>query len=526
MGLDRHEILRMFLAEGADILDAAEAAVVGFTGRATDKGSIAPLLRGIHTLKGNAMVLDLSDIALLAHGMEEQIGRLPMDGSLIAAEDVQPLLDSIDALRRALPAAAGVRREEPAEVRTDAAPRRFAADDPALTPRIDIEKLDRLLGLVGELAAAHGNVRSLLQDEGGARKRGEFTDACDEIERIHLLLQEEVLGLRTIPLGPALRRYIRFAHDLASENGKLVRLVLAMEAGEVEVDTRVVVQLRDPLVHMIRNAIDHGIEAPDIRQAFGKNPTGTITIKALRDPNGIVIEISDDGAGLRRDRIVARARDQGLIGPAEEPGDAAIHELIFRHGFSTAERVNAVSGRGVGMDVVRQNVEAIRGSVTAESREGEGMTITIRLPLRVAIIGCLEVGVASELYLIPLDDVVECLDFPAALRQSCGSGVLSWRERPIPVAELRSALGVGGARPERESVVVVKHPRGPVGVVVDAVAGQSQAVVKPLGYPFNDVEGVSSAAVQSSGRVALMLDVAGLLSRTQSVTMGQEAAHV
>jgi two-component system chemotaxis sensor kinase CheA len=296
----------------------------------------------------------------------------------------------------------------------------------------------------------------------------------------------------------------------------------------VEVDTRVIEHLRDPLTHMIRNAVDHGIEPPHARKARGKDPCGRVTLRACHEAGSIVIQVADDGAGLDRERIIERARSLGIVAEPEKLPDAEIYGLIFEAGFSTAETVTDLSGRGVGMDVVRRNVDALRGSVGIDSRQGEGTSITIRLPLTLAIIEGFGVGVGEETYVIPLEAVLECVELPAQEQiQSNGHGVIYLRGRALPYLRLRTLFALGDRAPFRENIVVVQHGGGQAGIAVDALYGASQAVIKPLGELFEGLPGIAGSTILGNGRVALILDVPSLLreavGRLGQSTGGQEA---
>lgn len=332
------------------------------------------------------------------------------------------------------------------------------------------------------------------------------------------------MKVRMVPLGPIFRRYLRTVRDVAAAHGKQARLVV--EGEDVEVDTSVVEHIRDPLTHMIRNAIDHGIEAPDVRRRRGKDPCGCVTLRAFRDAGSIVIQVADDGAGLDRARIADRARALGTVPDLEALTDQQLHRLVLEPGFSTADAVTDLSGRGVGLDVVRRNVERLRGAVEIESRDGGGTTITLRLPLTLAIIAGFAVGVAGETYLMPLDAVVECLDLP---REECphadGRGVLNLRGAALPYLRLREVFGLGGSPPEREQVVVVDHDGGQVGLAVDALYGESQTVIKPLGKLVRNATGFAGSAILGSGKVALILDVAALLRQAASNTQREERSR-
>jgi two-component system chemotaxis sensor kinase CheA len=297
---------------------------------------------------------------------------------------------------------------------------------------------------------------------------------------------------------------------VASAEGKRIRLLI--EGGDVEVDTSVVEHIRDPLTHMVRNALDHGIEPPEVRRERGKDPVGRVTLRARHEGSSIAIEVSDDGGGIDRARVAERAQELGFLAEGSALGDEELQRLIFEPGFSTSRRVTEISGRGVGMDVVRRNVEALRGSVSVASEAGKGTTITLRLPLTLAIIQGFRVRVGDEIYILPLDAVVECVELPGEERAlGAGTGVLALRGKPLPYLRLRRHLRVQGPPPARENVVVIRHGSAVAGVAVDVLLGESQTVVKPLGRMFQGIPGVSGSSIMGDGRVALILDVAGLL---------------
>jgi two-component system chemotaxis sensor kinase CheA len=348
-------------------------------------------------------------------------------------------------------------------------------------------------------------------ESGEAYSREQLLEAHRDADRLYLDLQEQVMKVRMVPVERAFQPLTRSLRDLCTSTGKLARLELSGE--DVEVDTTVVELLRDPLTHMVRNAFDHGLERPEQRMAAGKDPTGTLSLSARHDGGSIVIEVADDGRGLDRERIRRRAKEAGLCADPEALQDAALFELIFAPGFSTAESVTELSGRGMGMSVVRHNVEQLRGSIRVDSEAGKGTLVTLRLPLTVSIIEGFSVGVGEETYVLPLDTVHECMELPEESQGAGASGVINLRGRPLPFLRLRSHFRVPGARPARENVVVVGHGRGQVGLAVDVLLGQGQTVIKPLGKLFQQIPGVTGSAILGTGRVALILDVPSLLQQ-------------
>jgi two-component system chemotaxis sensor kinase CheA len=363
-----------------------------------------------------------------------------------------------------------------------------------------------MLDLSGEIAIARGRLGEML--ESGDASPAELLEAHREAERLHLDLQELIMKARMVPIGPSFHQHLRTLRDVATQQGKIARLVV--EGEDVEVDTAVVELLRDPLGHMVRNALDHGLERPEARRAAGKNPVGTVALRAYHETGSMVIEVEDDGAGLDRHRIAERGAAMGLIPDALRVDDEALARLVFEPGFSTAERITEISGRGVGMDVVRRNVEALRGTVSLRSEPGQGTTVTVRVPLTLAIIQGFRVGLAADDYILPLDAVVECLELPADAPGD-GCTVIPLRGRPLPALRLRDHFRLSGPRPDHENVVVVQHGPALAGLVVDALHGESSTVIKPLGPLFRGLPGVAGSSILGDGRVALILDVAGLL---------------
>jgi two-component system chemotaxis sensor kinase CheA len=538
--VDHEAIVQVFLAQSEEGLTAAEERLVALESRPDDAEALGEVFRVIHTLKGDAGSLGFAAMADFTHGVEDLLDGLREGRQAVTSERVTLLLEAVDALRELLAdAAVGLDETRPAhrELRrrlhederasgagggggdvslaeaasvhdapkTAPAP---SAGAQAKTLRVDVDKLDQLLTLTGEVAVARGRLTQALEDP--ERTSDKVLEIHREADRLYLDLQELVMALRMVPIGPPFRQFGRVVRDLARSHGKQARFFA--EGGEVEVDNSVLQLLKDPLTHMIRNALDHGIEPPEGREALGKELCGEITLRAAHEAGSIVIELSDDGAGLDRERILEQAQARGLVREGQTLNEAEIDPLIFEAGFSTAERVTDLSGRGVGMDVVRRNIDALRGALSIESRPGAGTTFTIRLPLTLAIIEGLLVGLGSETYVVPLDAVVESVELPAeAARRSDGRGVISLRGKTLPIVRLRHLFGVAGEPPPRENVVVVAGVAGQAGFVVDALFGQSQTVIKPMAKLFQGVLGISASAILGNGRVALIVDVPGLL---------------
>ena len=368
--------------------------------------------------------------------------------------------------------------------------------------RVASPKLDALVNLAGELVTVQAHLSRLAALDGS----GELVGVAEEVERLSAELRDLSMGIRMLPIGTTFAKFKRLVRDLSAELGKEITLVT--EGEETELDKTVIERLSDPLVHLIRNSIDHGIEPPEARKAAGKPGKGTIKLAATHAGAQVVITISDDGAGLDTEGIRHKALEKGLIAPDAQLSEHQIHELIMAPGFSTAASVTSVSGRGVGMDVVKSNIEALRGSVEVSSTFGAGTTITLKLPLTLAIIDGLLVSIDSEHFVIPLSTVVECVDLTQDdLQHAHGRNLVRVRDEIIPYIHLRETFGLARERDGGEQVVVTEVGEQRVGFVVDKVIGQHQTVIKNLGQMFKDTEGISGATIMGDGAVALILDM-------------------
>ena len=368
--------------------------------------------------------------------------------------------------------------------------------------RVKSERLDKLVNLVGELVT----VQARLAQIAAFTPETELFGVSEEIERLIWELRDQVLNIRMLPIGGTFSRFKRLVRDLGQELGKDV--ILVTEGGETELDKTVIERLGDPLVHLIRNSIDHGIETPTARKASGKPLKGRITLSAEHSGANVLITVADDGAGLDRGRILARALERGVVAPQAEPSDRDLYNLIFLPGFSTAEQISSVSGRGVGMDVVRQAVETLRGSIEVASVAGEGTRFVIKLPLTLAIIDGLRVAVGGEQFILPLADVEECIELTDAdVAASHGRNLVRVRGEIVSYVPLRQAFSIQGGRPPIEQVVIARLDSGRVGFAVDQVIGENQTVIKNLGRFYQNLRGISGATILGDGRVALILDL-------------------
>lgn len=376
----------------------------------------------------------------------------------------------------------------------------------AKTIRIDADKIDKLVNLVGELVISNANI-----EQHALRVHdGPLVESASVMARLVEDVRDITMSIRMVPIGETFSRFNRVVRDISREIGKEVELDLF--GGETELDKTVVEKIGDPLMHLVRNAIDHGIETPDVRIAKGKVAKGTISLNAFQDSGGIVIEISDDGKGLSREKIHDKAVAVGLIPSGQTLTDREIFRLVFEPGFSTAEKVTKLSGRGVGMDVVKRNIEALRGTVDLESEEGRGTTVRIRLPLTLAIIDGFMVGVGDSSYVIPLDMVVECVELSGKDKDvSNKREYINLRGELLPYIRLRYFLKESGKQSDYENIVVVNYAGNKIGLVADRLYGEVQTVIKSLGRIFRDIDGISGSTILGDGTVALILDIPRLM---------------
>ncbi|MDP2786769.1 MAG: chemotaxis protein CheA [Pseudomonadota bacterium] len=380
--------------------------------------------------------------------------------------------------------------------------------------RVDAARLDQLIELVGELVIAGAGAALRASKSGDPALIESISEVMGMVEGV----RDSALQLRMVPIGATFSRFQRVVRDVSAELGKDIQLVIT--GGDTEVDKSVVEKIGDPLMHLVRNSMDHGIESGPVRAANGKPVKGTLSLNAYHESGNIIIEVSDDGGGLNRERILAKGVERGLVPPGAILTDKEIFALIFEPGFSTADQVSNLSGRGVGMDVVRRNVTALRGSIDVESTAGAGSIFRIRLPLTLAIIDGFLVEVGHSGFVIPLQRVIECVEIPA---DSQARDYMDLRGEVLPFIRLRGLFEVEGAPPRRENVVVVEHAGVKTGLVVDRLLGEFQTVIKPMGTLFGHVRGIGGFTILGSGEVALILDISSLIRHYADL---EKASHV
>ncbi len=426
--------------------------------------------------------------------MQKRFGEILVEQGIVPASKVQSALAEQQQIRQ-------VRQEKTSTPAAEA----------ALSIRVPAERLDHLVNLVGELVTVQAHLTQIA----GNRNDNEIIAVAEEVERLISELRDTTLNMRMLPIGSTFSKFKRLVRDLSAELGK--EIDLETSGAETELDKTVIEKLNDPLVHLIRNSIDHGIEMPDIRKSSGKSSKGIVHLGAEHSGDSVLVTIRDDGAGLDKERIRAKAIERGLITPNTELSDKEIFNMIFAPGFSTAQKVTSVSGRGVGMDVVKKAIEALRGTIDIASEQGKGSVITLKIPLTLAIIETLLVRIDQNFFVLPLSMVEECIELTRAdIQAAHGRHLAHVRGELTPYINLRDEFDITANQPEIEQVVILAVGGKRIGFVVDDVVGEHQTVIKTLGRLYRDVKGISGATILGDGTVALILDP-GLL--VQSVAL-------
>ncbi len=372
--------------------------------------------------------------------------------------------------------------------------------------RVQADRLDAVINLLGELVVASAGAEMQARQT----RQNSLIEANLNMARLIEEIRNGTLQLRMVPIGEAFSRFRRVVRDTANALGKDVNFELF--GGETELDKSMVEKISDPMMHLVRNALDHGLESPEERLAAGKPAQGVLRLSAKHETGSILIRLEDDGRGIRRQKVLARAWERGLVERGVTPSDAEILKLIFAPGFSTADQVTNLSGRGVGMDVVRSNIESLRGSVQINSTEGEGTQINIRLPLTLAIIDGFLVSVGESKFILPLESVVEVIETTSPLlnTRNASQNCVELRGKVLPVINLRKMYNINDPLPKRTSTIVVHSGMQYYGIAVDHLMGQHQTVIKPMGRIFKSLQCISGSSILGNGEVALILDIYAL----------------
>ena len=416
-----------------------------------------------------------------AIGYQKPLGQLLTDKKIVSVEDVQSALVEQKHIKNQI--------------------EKKSQEQNSQTIKVNSTKLDKLIDLVGELVTFNARLTQL----SGGLHSPHLSTLSEQGERLILELRDTTMDMRMLPIGTIFSRFRRLVRDLSSETQKSIELIT--EGEETELDKTVIEKLNDPLVHLIRNSIDHGIEKPDVRESKGKNPQGKVILRAQHAGAFVLITIEDDGAGLNLEKIRKKAIDKGLISPNDELNENQTADLIFMPGFSTAEKITSISGRGVGMDVVKRDIATLGGSVSVSTTKDKGSKFTLKIPLTLAIIEGILFQVGENSFVLPLSNVVECLKFQTNPNQSKFCSTTKIREDMIPYIDLRNFFGITTPRPEQQQIVIVTDQDSKIGIVIDKVIGNYQTVIKPLGKLYKNVQGISGATILGDGSVALILDV-------------------
>jgi len=552
-----------FIAEAAEHIDSAEAGLLELESKPDDEDTINQIFRGFHTIKGMAGFLNLSDIGSLAHSAENLLDLARKGELVLAGANTDVVFESMDMMKKMiaeLKESTGTGTPVPAQkglpqllAKLKATAEGQTLVDPLDTPKaqkkdkeldevlitqpepkieniatkakttisgdekikVSTERLDKLVNMTGELVIAQ-----LMVDEEVDKNltaEHELGRKVSHQGKIIRELQELSMSMRMVPIHGVFQKMTRLVRDLSHKANKKIDFITSGE--ETELDRNIVDKIADPLVHMVRNSVDHGIESAQERSEAGKSPTGRIELRAFHQAGNIVIEIEDDGKGLDKERILKKAVDNGIVEVGRQLSDEEIFKLIFHAGLSTAQKVTSVSGRGVGMDVVKKNIESLRGKVDISSTPGRGTTFTVRMPLTLAIIDGQVVKIGNNRYIIPINSIVRSLK-PTAEQissvQNRGEMVMV-RGRLIPLIRLYKLFDIVPASEDAtESLLVVVEEENDICcLLVDELLGQQQVVIKNLGEGLGKIKGVSGGAIMGDGNVSLILDVPGLMELAQ-----------
>jgi two-component system, chemotaxis family, sensor kinase CheA len=538
------ELIGDFINEAGEHLATIESQILILERDPTAADPLNAAFRGFHTIKGLAGFLDLRDIREVSHEVEALLDRARNQALLLTPAIIDVVLESADYLKRAiawvqagLSGKAGepppydkllervlavlegkqIETDKPAETAKPVEKAASESEPTASSLRVDAGKLDYMMDMVGELVIAQSLITHNPQI--GALENGSLQRNLQQLGRITAEVQRVAMSMRMTPVSTLFGRMNRLVRDLTRKNGKKVRLELAGE--ETELDKTIIEQIADPMMHMVRNSLDHGLEGPEERVANGKSPEGKLVLSASHQAGHILIEIADDGRGLNTEKILAKARERGLVSEGQNLSDHEIFFLIFEPGFSTADAITDVSGRGVGMDVVRQQIMGLRGRIEIRSVPGRGATFLLRLPLTLAIIDGLIVGVGLERYIMPIHSVREMLrPTPEMIFTIEGRSEMAMvRGELLPIVRLDRRFGIDGARqnPAEALFVVVETQGKRFCLLVDEMLGKQEVVIKSLGETFRQVSGISGGAILGDGRVGLILDVNGVFREKVNV---------
>lgn len=517
------ELLRDFAVRAAEHLDDADEQLLALEGDTQNHDAVDAVFRAFHTIKGMAGFLALDDISEHAHSSESLLAEARTNRTAVADETTHALFSAVDRMRALVSAATGAGQAANAESKQteegsgatvrpnlESSSRAAISSGREGTVRVEEQRLDKLLDTIGEMVIAESMVSAALRNGLDTTSVAVQLDRLDKITRE---LQQMATSLRMVPLRATFRRMSRLVRDVAHKAGKQVEFVTFGE--DTELDKEVVDRIADPLIHALRNAVDHGIESPDERVAAGKPAVGRVELSASHTGGAIHIEIRDDGRGLDAPRILEIARERGLLAADAALDDRSIFDLVYAPGFSTAAEVTDVSGRGVGMDVVRRTVDELRGRIELESEPGKGTTVSVRLPITLAIIDGMVARVGAERYVVPILAIERSVrPTPDQIATVHGAGeMLVTDEGLVPIVRLHRHFSTPDAQqdPTQAVVIITSDSGARAGLMACELLGQQQTVIKPLGDGIPDQRGITGGAIMPDGQVGLILDAAGLV---------------
>jgi len=540
---DDENMIYLFHAESVDLLDGMEESLLFIQEKGVDTEHIHSIFRALHTIKGGASVFSFKELVKFSHVAESLLDKVREDKVQMSSELITLLLEVKDHINNMIEEVIqndctenyheeisqktlyleqellkfledkqeDVKAQPEKEVKQlKPLPIKESINSPKIkqttTLKIESNKIDKIINLLGEMVITTASVKehsNRIQDK-------DLKDSVDSLYKILEELREVSMKTRMVPVGDTFNRYKRVVRDLSMELDKDVELVLV--GGETELDKTIIEKISDPIMHLVRNSLDHGIESREQRKEFSKPSVATITLSATHETGHMIIKVKDDGKGLNKESILNKAIEKGLIKEGDSLSEIEIYSLILQAGFSTASTVSEISGRGVGMDVVKRNIEELKGTLEINSAEGKGTTITIRLPLTLAIIEGFMVKIANQPYIIPSEMILECIELVQEYKEHIAENrFIKLRDHILPILDLRKFFGYDTQTENRENIVIVHFGTAKVGLIVDELLGEFQTVIKPMNRIFKNLKGIGGATILGDGMVSPILDIPVLL---------------
>jgi len=541
MSVKDENMVYLFHAESVDLLEGMEESLLFVQENGFEKEHINSIFRAVHTIKGGAAVFHFKKLVEFSHTTESLLGNLRENKLDIDDELITLLLDTKDHLNDMIEE---IIQNDCKEIYDDITSKKTAQlqiklsnylkkpkqeqkkpsiveDEITLQPKqkntlqhkksattlkVESQKIDNIINLLGEMVITTASVQehaSRVQDKG-------LKDSVDSLYKILEELREASMKTRMVPIGETFNRYKRVVRDLSIELDKDIELKII--GGDTELDKTIIEKISDPIMHLVRNSLDHGIETKEERKKYNKPSIATITLSATHETGNIIIKVKDDGRGLNKEKIIQKAIEKGLIKENDNLSESETYQLILQPGFSTAKTISDISGRGVGMDVVKRNIEDLKGSIEINSAFTKGTTITIRLPLTLAIIEGFMVKIAEQPYIIPSEMILECIELTDEYKENIAeNNFIKLRSHVLPILDLREFFNYNITKGSRENIVIVHFGISKVGLIVDELLGEFQTVIKPMNKIFKNLYGIGGATILGNGRVSPILDIPVLL---------------